>query len=214
MGAAPLSSSPNVGGGTPVKAPLAVGDKNMQIIAVDKKKVATTGGSVVKLDTRNISKITEVTVDGKKAKIISTVDGQIKVEMPKNTSGEAKVVLSGPDGQVTLEQVISYAAPKPVATVKSIAIPQGIWTIATPEMQKLKTTLAKNADAVVITCEGYQSYSYNTAFDALVAKQRAKTACAYLAGGNSSITVVTKVVRTKLTGPASRKLKVTFSAVR
>lgn len=214
VGSAPLSSSPNVGGGTPLKAPLAVGDKNMQIIAVDKKKVATTGGSVVKLDTRNISKITEVTVDGKKAKIISTVDGQIKVEMPKNTSGEAKVVLSGPDGQVTLEQVISYAAPKPVATVKSIAIPQGIWTIATPEMQKLKTTLAKNADAVVITCEGYQSYSYNTAFDALVAKQRAKTACAYLAGGNSSITVVTKVVRTKLTGPASRKLKVTFSAVR
>ncbi len=208
----PVSSGPNMG--LPIKAPLAIGDNGMQIIAVDRKKVATTGGSVLKLDTKNVKQITSVTVDGKPAKILSTVDGQIKVQMPKNASGEAKVVLSGPEGQVALEQVISYDAPKPVATVKSIAIPQGVWTIATPEMQKLKVALAKNSDAVVITCEGYQSYAYNTAFDALVAKQRAKTACAYLAGGNTAITVVTKVVRTKLTGPASRKLKVTFSAVR
>lgn len=200
--------------GLPISTPLAIGDNGMQIIAVDKKKVATTGGSVVKLDTKNVKQITHVTVDGKPAKILSTVDGQIKVQMPKNSSGEAKVVLSGPDGQVALEQVISYSAPKPVATVQSIAIPQGIWTIATPEMQKLKTALAKNSDAVVITCEGFQSYAYNSAFDALVAKQRAKTACSYLAGTNTGITVVTKVVRTKLTGQASRKLRVTFLAVR
>ena len=158
--------------------------------------------------------ISSVTVNGKKAKILGVVDGEIKLQMPVGTKGEAKLVFSGPTGNVTMEKVITFVAPKPVDVVASAAMPQGIWTIATPAVQALRKTLLANPDTVLINCVGYQSLAYNTPLDALVAKQRAKTACAYLASQAPGVTVKTSVVRTKLTGAASRKLKVTFSAVR
>lgn len=210
---APVTSSPNTSG--PVaKAPIVVSDKGQQIIEVSQKKVATTGGSVLKIDTKNMEDISNVTVNGKKAKILGIVDGEIKLQMPTGTKGEAKLVFSGPTGSITMEKVISFVAPKPVDVVASAAMPQGVWTIATPAVQALRKTLLANPDTVLINCVGYQSYAYNTPFDAVVAKQRAKNACAYLASQAPGVAVKTSVVRTKLTGPASRKLKVTFSAVR
>ena len=209
----PNSGSPNIGGPV-VKAPITSNDRGQQIFEVSQKKVATTGGSVLKIDTKNMEDISNVTVNGKKAKILGIVDGEIKLQMPTGTKGEAKLVFSGPTGTITMEKVISFVAPKPVDVVTSAAMPQGVWTIATPAVQALRKTLLANPDTVLINCVGYQSYAYNTPFDAVVAKQRAKNACAYLASQAPGVAVKTSVVRTKLTGPASRKLKVTFSAVR
>lgn len=209
----PISGSPNIGAPV-VKAPIVITEKGKQIMEVSQKKVATTGGSVLKIDTRNMDDVTSVTVNGKKAKILSVVDGEIKLQIPPGTKGDAKVVFSGASGNVTMEQVISFVAPKPVDVVASAAMPQGVWTIATPAVQALRKTLLANPDTVLINCVGYQSLAYNTALDALVAKQRAKTACQYLASQAPGISVKTSVVRTKLVGAASRKLKVTFSAVR
>jgi hypothetical protein len=197
-----------------VKAPIVSNERGQQIIEVSQKKVATTGGSVLKIDTRNMEDISSVTVNGKKAKILGVVDGEIKLQMPTGTKGEAKVVFSGPTGNITMEKVITFVAPKPVDVVASAAMPQGIWTIATPAVQALRKTLLANPDTVLINCVGYQSLAYNTPLDALVARQRAKTACQYLASQAPGVSVKTSVIRTKLTGPASRKLKVTFSAVR
>lgn len=209
---APISS-PNMG--TPSsKSPIVSNERGQQIIEVSQKKVATTGGSVLKIDTKNLEDISSVTVNGKKAKILGVVDGEIKLQMPAGTKGDAKVVFSGPTGNITLEKVITFVAPKPVDVVASAAMPQGVWTIATPAVQALRKTLLANPDTVLINCVGYQSVAYNTAFDALVAKQRARTACQYLASQAPGVSIKTSVVRTKLTGPASRKLKVTFSAVR
>lgn len=209
----PISGSPNIG--SPVtKAPIVSNDKGQQILEVSQKKVATTGGSILKIDTKNMDDISAVTVNGKKAKILGVVDGEIKLQIPAGIKGDAKVVFSGPTGSIAMEQVVSFVAPKPVDVVASAAMPQGVWTIASPAVQALRKTLLANPDTVLIKCVGYQSLAYNTPLDALVAKQRAKTACQYLASQAPGVAVETRVLRTKLTGPASRKLKVTFKAVR
>jgi uncharacterized repeat protein (TIGR02543 family) len=209
----PISGSPNLSG--PVaKAPIVSNDKGQQILEVSQKKVATTGGSILKIDTKNMDDISTVTVNGKKAKILGVVDGEIRLQIPAGIKGDAKVVFSGPTGNISMEQVVSFVAPKPVDVVASAAMPQGVWTIATPAVQALRKTLLANPDTVLIKCVGYQSLAYNTPLDALVARQRAKTACQYLASQAPGVSIKTSVLRTKLTGPASRKLKVTFKAVR
>lgn len=207
----------NPGAGTPgIPAPggeesAPTPDEALQVISLSITKVSSKGGQVVTATGKNLAGVTVVLVDDKKAKIISVSEDTLKFEVPANSNGPATLKFSSPKASFEMVDALTYLNGTAKVSVSWVlGYVQANTTLSSKAKLQLKAALRAHPTTVAITCIGYQSYSYDTAFDAKVALGRAKLACNYLKTLNRKLVIKTAVARTNLTGTPSRKLAVQF----
>jgi hypothetical protein len=183
----------------------------MLVLGISSSKASTAGGTVLTFDAKNMEKLTEVLVNGVKAKIISASKTQVKIQMPKHVLGPVTIHFASPNGTLDLVDAVTYVNGVVKAnqvTIKNFV--QESANLSAAAKKSLRSVLEANPGATSVTCVGYQSWSYDRPVDAATALQRAKVACGYLKSLKKSLVVKSSIARTTLEGPASRKLEVIF----
>lgn len=204
----PVVSPPSNGGNDSVTP-----DKpQMKLLSFSVKTFSARGGQVLKVFAENMEGVTEVLVNGIPAKIINRSAAGVEVVMPKHPNGKVTITFVGPNGRLEVPEALTYvggAVKKITTTFKNYI--QEVSVMSAKTKASLKSFVTSRPGLVSVTCVGYQSWSYDTPLDAQVAKDRARTACAFVKSLHPKLKTVIKVARTTLVGPPSRRLVVQFT---
>lgn len=160
-------------------------------IVLDAKPVNTSAGKIVQATGVNLTRVTDVYVNGIRVEITSRAGSSISFIAPTGLTGLADVRFVGDGHEITLEDALNFAAAA-IAGDKAKTVIPGFRANSTkltrPMKKAIRAFLKANPELTAVTCKGFTS-APATAADLRLARQRGKATCDYIQKLNPELTV-------------------------
>lgn len=204
------STSPSPGAsGTPSPSPSATDDGKPKVTPMPIQEVPLTGGVTIVISGANLGTVTSVTVNGVVARIVSSTDQALVVEIPSGTRpGVAEVVIAGAKGTVTSTNAVSYAGGTQAKLVsKNLAIKGFASTaisLSASHKTQIRTFLLGKSGYSNLSCVGDVTGVKKSNTQIKYALARAKAACTFAKALMPGLKITSSGKQSKTTGAVSR----------
>jgi hypothetical protein len=151
-------------------------------IALDAKPTNISAGKTVQVTGVNLTRVTEVYVNGIRVEVTSKTGTSLSFKAPAGITGAANIRLVGAGYETTLYGALNFVATE-VSGAKATTVIPGFAANSTnltrPMKRAIRTFINANPELTRVTCNGFTS-APATAQDLVLARQRGKVACDFI----------------------------------
>lgn len=214
-----ITSSPNPtpsSSTNPTPLPSPTDDGRPRVNPSPSLDVPLSGGATIVISGTNLGAVTMVTVNGVVARIVSSTDKSIVIEIPGSTKpGVADIVISSAKGSVTSPSALNYVGEGAVKVVPKSTTIKG-FSAKSPVLtstikSQIKAFVLANPGVETATCVGDSSGLKKAASEVASALARAKATCAYAKSLNTTLKTAAIGRQTKTVGAVARFVALTLS---
>ncbi len=208
----PTSSSTT----SPTPTPTPTDDGRPRVNPSPSLDVPLSGGATIVISGTNLGTVTTVTVNGVVARIVSSTDKSIVIEIPSSTKpGVADIVISSSKGSVTSPSALNYVGetsvkvPPKSLTIKGFSAKS--YVLTTTMKSQIKAFVMANPGFETAICVGDSSGLKKAATELSLALARAKSACAYAKSLSTKLKATAVGRQTNSVGVLARFVALTLS---
>jgi predicted outer membrane repeat protein len=151
-------------------------------IALDAKPTNISAGKTVQVTGVNLTRVTEVYVNGIRVKVTSKTGTSLSFKAPAGITGAANIRLVGAGYETTLYGALNFVATEASGAKAKTVIPgfaANSTNLTRPMKRAIRTFINANPELTRVTCNGFTS-APATAQDLVLARQRGKVTCDFI----------------------------------
>lgn len=160
-------------------------------VVLDARPIITQAGNIVQATGANLTRVSEIYVNGIKVQITTKAGSSISFIAPSGLTGLADVRFVGDNHEVTLKAALNFTAAAIAADKAKTVVPgfrANSVKLTRPMKKAIREFVRANPELTTVTCKGFTSAPATPA-DLRLARQRGKATCDYIQKLNPELTV-------------------------